>query len=257
MSLTKRTKVIIVGFLIIIFIAIIVTIIILATRSKKTHTKTTPTTNSGTSSMPNSNTSSTPNSGTNSTPNSGTSSTPNSGTSSTPNSGTSSTPNSTQYLGPRVFKWINNNSIGGKCMSVSDGIQNNGRNGSALTLWDCPNYSSTDPNLQFQLIGNQVVWTNNGTIPNKCISVAGGIQNGGQDNTPITLWDCPNNSSTDPNLQFKLVGNQLVWTNNGTVPNKCVSVANGIQNGGQNNTPLKIWDCPNNSSSDPNLQFSF
>jgi hypothetical protein len=141
-----------------------------------------------------------------------------------------------------------------KCMSVSGGIQGKGANGTPITLWDCPNYASDDPNLKFIMQGNQIVWINDGKIPNKCVSVSGGIQRKGASGTPMTLWDCPNNTSTDPNLQFKMNGKQIVWTG---VPNKCVSVSGGVQRNGKNGTSFTIWDCPSETSSDPNLQFGW
>ena len=157
---------------------------------------------------------------------------------------------------PGVINWLNNSTIPNKCMSVSSGVQNSGKNGTEIALWDCANNTSTDPNLQFQKIGNQIVWTNNDTIPNKCVSVANGIQSGGKNNTGITLWDCPANGTTDPNMEFKINGNQLVWLNNGSIPGKCIGVSNGMQNKGANGTEFILWDCANNTSTDPNLQFS-
>jgi hypothetical protein len=156
------------------------------------------------------------------------------------------------------IRWSNDGSLNNKCIGVLNGIKNGGSNGTPIIASDCPDLSSPSlPNFYFKNIKNQLVWSNNGSIPNKCISVSGGFQNGGSVNTPFVIWDCPNNTSTDPNLQFKFYGNQIVWLNNGNFPFKCMSISNGIQNGGKNESDVKLWDCQDNTSNDPNLQFKY
>jgi hypothetical protein len=70
-------------------------------------------------------------------------------------------------------------------------------------------------------------------LTGKCVAVKDGMNQKGKLGLPIIMTDCPTDT-TDPNFQFKQVGNTIKWINDGTYTNQCISSSkdpNHIKNG--------------------------
>jgi hypothetical protein len=114
---------------------------------------------------------------------------------------------------PVMLSWQNDGTKLNKCLDVSAGMATSGKNGQGLQIYTCQkdnwNQIFRPVNKNNNVNPTTYVWENNGTIPNKCLSVADGI-NKPWDGQSMIIWDCDldhatqkfkaNFDQSDPNL---------------------------------------------------------